>query len=102
MVMMGTAPAGFRNSAESQQAKAEEANAGVPAGILEMQKAMEACNGDQQCLIQTGTKLGQMMQQGAIQMPQAPSMDDMNRFEMWAADRRVPCARGTITIATAW
>lgn len=98
MVMMGTGPRGFRNSEESQEAKAEDANAGVPAGILEMQKAMEACNGDQQCLIQTGTKLGQMMKQGAIQMPQAPSMDDMKRFELWAADRRVPCARGTLAI----
>ncbi len=98
MVMMGTAPAGFRGSAETQAAKAAEAQAQPPAGVVEMQKAMEACNGNQQCMIETGMKFGTMMQQGKMPMPQGPDMTQKDRFEHWGVDRRVPCATGSIAI----
>jgi hypothetical protein len=98
MVRMGTAPAGFRTSAKSQAALAQEASAKPPAGVMEMQKAMQACNGDQQCMMQTGMKYGRMMQEGKMEKPMGPSMADKDRFHHWTTDRRRPCASGTITI----
>ncbi len=98
MVRVGTAPAGFRTSAKSQTAKAQEANAQQPAGMAEMQKAMEACKGNQQCLIENGMKFGRMMQEGKMQMPAGPSMAEKDRFHHWMTDRRKACASGTISI----
>jgi len=98
MLRMGTAPAGFRTSAKAQAAMAQQASAKPPAGIAEMQKAMEACKGNQQCMIETGMKFGRMMQEGRMEKPAAPSMAEKDRFHHWATDRRRPCASGTISI----
>lgn len=98
MVRVGTAPVGFRTSAKSQAAMAQQANAQPPAGMAEMQKAMEACKGNQQCLMENGMKFGRMMQEGRMEKPVGPSMADKDRFHHWAADRRRPCASGSITI----
>jgi hypothetical protein len=98
MVRTGTAPVGFRTSPKSQAALAEQANAQAPAEIVDMQKAMEACKGDQQCQMQAGMRFARMMKEGKMKMPQAPSMAEKDRFHHWTTDRRRPCASGTISI----
>jgi hypothetical protein len=98
MVRVGTAPAGFRTSAKSQAAMAQQTNAQPPAGMAEMQKAMEACRGNQQCLMENGMKFGRMMQEGRMEKPAGPPMAEKDRFHHWATDRRRPCASGSITI----
>lgn len=98
MVRMGTAPVGFRTSAKAQATMVQEANSQPPAGMADLQKAMEACKGNQQCLMENGMKFGRMMQQGRIEKPAGPSMAEKDRFHHWATDRRRPCASGTISI----
>src|SRR3546814_19447581 len=63
-----------------------------------MQKAMETCQGDQQCLMQAGTRFALLMQQGKMVKPAAPPMADNDRFHHWAVDRRAACATGVIAI----
>ncbi len=96
MVRIGTAPGGFRTSPKAQAI--EQAAAKPPAGVAEMGKAMEACKGDQQCMMQVGMKFGRLMQQGKMEKPTAPSLGKMDRFHHWMADRRRPCASGSIVI----
>ena len=96
MVRVGTAPVGFKTSPKAQGI--EQAAATPPAGVAEMNKAMEACKGDQQCMMQTGMKFGRMMQQGKMEKPAAPSVGKMDRFHHWMTDRRRPCASGSIVV----
>jgi len=96
MVRVGTAPVGFKTSPKSQAL--QQAAATPPAGVAEMSKAMEACKGDQQCMMQTGMKFGRMMQQGKMEKPVAPSTGKADRFHHWMADRRRPCASGSIVV----
>src|SRR3546814_2006120 len=58
-----------------------------------MQKAMETCQGDQQCLMQAGTRFALLMQQGKMDKPAAPPMADNDRLHHWAVDRRAARAR---------
>ena len=97
MVMMATAPVGFQTSPETQAVLAEQANAEPPDGFVEMQQAMDACNGDQQCLMLAGMEFARMMQEGKIEMP-APPMADNERFQHWMVDRRQVCATGRIAV----
>ncbi len=98
MVRVATAPVGFRTSPKAQAALAQQANAQPPAGMAEMQKAMDACKGNQQCLMESGMKFARMMRDGAMQKPAGPAMAEKDRFHHWTTDRRRPCASGTITI----
>lgn len=96
MVRIGTAPVGFKTSPKAQAI--EQAVATPPAGVAEMSKAMEACKGDQQCIMQTGMKFGRLMQQGKMEKLAGPSAGKMDRFHHWMTDRRRPCASGSIVI----
>src|SRR3546814_10865865 len=98
MVRMATAAVGFHTSPKTQAAQAEQSSAQSPAGLYEMQKAMETCQGDQQCLMQAGTRFALLMQQGKMDKPAAPPMADHDRFHHWAVDRRAACATGDIAI----
>src|SRR3546814_9417445 len=80
MVRMATAAVGFHTSPKTQAAQAEQSSAQSPAGLYEMQTAMETCQGDQQCLMQAGTRFALLMQQGKLDTPAAPPMSDHDRF----------------------
>lgn len=96
MVRGGTAPVGFGTSPKTKAI--QEAASKPSAGMAEMQKAMEACNGNQQCLMQEGMKFARLMQQGKMEMPKGPAMADKDRFHHWMTDRRRPCAAGSIAV----
>lgn len=98
MVRVGTAPVGFSASPKTKAAQAAQANAQPPAGFAEMEKAMQACGGNQQCLMQNGMKYGRLMQAGKIDKPVAAPMADKDRFHHWAVDRRKTCATGVIAV----
>ncbi len=71
-------------------------NAPMPAGMEAIKKAVEGCKGDQTCERQAMTALAQKMMAnpgglGAMQ-------PDNTRFENWLADKRGPCAKGTLVV----
>jgi hypothetical protein len=98
MVRVGTAPVGFAASPRTRAAQAAQANAQPPAGFAEMEREMQACGEDQQCLMQKGMKFGRLMQEGKIEKPAGPPMAEKDRFHHWAVDRRKTCATGVIAI----
>ena len=71
-------------------------NAPMPAGMEAIKRAVEGCKGDQTCERQAMTALAQKMMAnpgglGAMQ-------PDNTRFENWLADKRGPCAKGTLVV----
>src|SRR3546814_11498310 len=96
MVRMATAAVGFHTSPKTQAAQAEQSSAQSPAGLYEMQKAMETCQGDQQCLMQAGTRFALLMPQGKKDKPASPPLAAHKRFPHWTVERRADLATGTI------
>ena len=71
-------------------------NAPMPAGMAAMKEAVEACKGDQACERQAATAIMQKMMAspGGLRAMQP----DDTRFQNWFADRRRPCATGTLSV----
>jgi hypothetical protein len=71
---------------------------GMPPGMQEMAAAIEACDGDQACERAAMTKLAPKIQAN----PQAydpKKSTDANRYQNWVNDRRVICAKGSLSVS---
>ncbi|MBB3019917.1 hypothetical protein FHR70_002982 [Microvirga lupini] len=71
-------------------------NAPMPAGLAAMAKILEPCKGDEECQRKAMMAYGQQL----MANPQAlgAMKQDDTRFENWVADRRGPCAKGTLIV----
>lgn len=96
MVRVAIAPTGFRSSPKSKAILEDLSR--PSAGVEEMGKAMEACKGDQLCMMQTGMKFGLMMQQGKAEKPGTNPFGNTDRFHLWSVDRRHACASGSVIV----
>src|SRR5690606_151588 len=97
--LVTTAAVGLETSPKTAAIRAEEEAKLQPSPVLlDMQREMDACEGDQQCLMQTGMKFARMMQEGTLEMPKAPDTSGNKRFEHWMVDRRGTCASGVVAI----
>lgn len=100
MILVATASVGLETSPKTAAIRAEqEAKLQPSPALMDMQREMESCEGDQQCLMQASMKFALMMQEGTLEMPQAPDMSESERFEHWMVDRRGTCATGVVAIA---
>ena len=71
-------------------------NAPMPAGMEAIKNAVEGCNGDQNCERQAMAAVAQKMMANPGVL--AAMQPDDTRFENWFADRRGPCASGTLRV----
>ncbi len=71
-------------------------NAPMPAGMEAIKNAVEGCNGDQNCERQAMAAVAQKMMANPGTL--AAMQPDDTRFENWFADRRGPCATGTLNV----
>jgi hypothetical protein len=74
----------------------DHSNAPMPEGMAAIKNAVDACKGDKACERQAVTEVARKMMAspgglGAMQPDDA-------RFENWLADRRGPCATGTLAV----
>lgn len=68
----------------------------MPAGMQAIKSAVDACKGDQTCERQAATAVMQKMMASPGGL--AAMQPDDSRFENWVADRRGPCAKGTLIV----